>query len=159
MRVTHFTLYRIYNFSILLLYYYISGLFLSTKYIGLHSVVDILVDFEPMYPGFKSRESHEFFFLLLFFLKFFMFFLSLLLQCKFAKSTLLSLPRFSYFITTYDAQASSAFSALIISFMNAKSNIFTSGFANREKNYFWCSFGEIKIDLTLKKSNILYMYF
>ena len=39
--------------------------------------------------------------------------ISLLLQCKFANSTLLSLLRFSYFITPYDAQASSAFSALI----------------------------------------------
>ena len=43
-----------------------------------------------------------------------MFFLSLLLQCKFANSTLLSLLNFSYLITPYDAQASSAFSALII---------------------------------------------
>ena len=44
---------------------------------------------------------------------FFCLFLSLLLQCKFANSTLLSLLSFSYFITPYDAQASSAFSALI----------------------------------------------
>ena len=51
--------------------------------------MDILVDFEPKYPGY-------------------VFFLSLLLQCKFANSTLLSLLRFSYFITPYDAQASSA---------------------------------------------------
>ena len=43
-----------------------------------------------------------------------MFFLSLLSQCKFANSTLLSLLSFSYFITPYDAQASSAFSALIL---------------------------------------------
>ena len=65
------------------------------------------MDFEPMYPGFESRESH--------FFKFFfhVFILSLLLQCKFANSTLLSLLSFSYFITPYDAQASSAFSALI----------------------------------------------
>ena len=42
-----------------------------------------------------------------------MFFLTLLLQCKFANSTLLSLLSFSNFITPYDAQASSAFSALI----------------------------------------------
>ena len=41
------------------------------------------------------------------------FFVSLLLQCKFANSTLLSLVSFTYFITPYDAQASSAFSALI----------------------------------------------
>ena len=39
--------------------------------------------------------------------------LLLLLQCKFANSTLLSLLRFSYFITPFDAQASSALSALI----------------------------------------------
>ena len=69
------------------------------------------MDFEPMCPGFESRESHDFFFIYLFFLMFF--FLSLLLQCKFANSTLLSLLSFSYFITPYDAQASSAFSALI----------------------------------------------
>ena len=48
-----------------------------------------------------------------FYLFFLCFFLSLLLQCKFANSTLLSLLSFSYFITPYDAQASSAFSALI----------------------------------------------
>ena len=42
-----------------------------------------------------------------------MLFLSLLLQCKFANSTLLSLLSFSFFITPYDVQASSAFSALI----------------------------------------------
>ena len=51
-----------------------------------------------------------------------MFFLSLLLQCKFANSTLLSLLSFSNFITPYDAQASSAFSALIIS-----GSLFTEG--------------------------------
>ena len=65
------------------------------------------MDFEPMCPGFESRESHVF-------LCFFYVFLSLLLQCKFANSTLLSLLSFFYFITPYDAQASSAFSALII---------------------------------------------
>ena len=62
-----------------------------------------------MYPGFESRESHDFF--LLFFYYFFIFlcfFLSLLLQCKFPNSTLLSLFRFSYFITPYDAEAASA---------------------------------------------------
>ena len=63
------------------------------------------MDFEPIYPGFESRIFLCFFF--------FFFFLSLLLQCKFANSTLLSLLRFSYFITPYDAQAFSAFSALI----------------------------------------------
>ena len=75
-----------------------------------------------MRPGFKSSKRHFFFFfffLFFFFFYFFnlfifcVFFLSLLLQCKFANSTLLSLLSFSYFITPYDAQASSAFSALI----------------------------------------------
>ena len=67
-----------------------------------------------MRPGFKSRERHIFFFFFLLIYFFYVFFLSLLLQCKFANSTLLSLLSFSYFITPYDAQASSAFSALII---------------------------------------------
>ena len=74
-----------------------------------------------MRPGFKSRKRHLFIYLFFFFFDFFnlfifcvFFFLSLLLQCKFANSTLLSLLSFSYFITPYDAQASSAFSALII---------------------------------------------
>ena len=71
------------------------------------------MNFEPMRPGFKSRELHFFFFFFFYLFIFFMFFLSLLLQCKFANSTLLSLLSFSYFITPYDAQASSAFSALI----------------------------------------------
>ena len=52
--------------------------------------------------------------LMFFFFFFNVYFLSLLLQCKFANSTLLFLLRFSYFITPYDAQASSAFSALTI---------------------------------------------
>ena len=65
------------------------------------------VDPQSMSPEFESRKSHDFFF-------FDVFFLSLLLQCKFANSTLLSLLSFSYFITPYDAQASSAFSALIL---------------------------------------------
>ena len=76
------------------------------------------MDFEPMCPGFESRESHDFFFffflIFLFIYLFMFFFLSLLLQCKFANSTLLSLLSFSYFITPYDAQASNAFSALIL---------------------------------------------
>ena len=41
--------------------------------------------------------------------------------------------------------------------MNTKSGIFTSGEATRKKYCFCCSFAEIKIDLTLKKSNILYI--
>ena len=55
-----------------------------------------------------------FFFFFFFIIFFNVFFLSLLLQCNFANSTLLSLLSFSYFITPYDAQASSAFSALIM---------------------------------------------
>ena len=77
----------------------------------------VLVDFEPMCPGIESRESRDFFFFFFFFFDFFIdffyVFMSLLLQCKFANSTLLSLLSFSYFITPYDAQPSSAFSALI----------------------------------------------
>ena len=53
-------------------------------------------------------------FFLYFFVYFFYVFLSLLLQCKIANSTLLSLLSFSYFITPYDAQAFSSFSALIL---------------------------------------------
>ena len=71
--------------------------------------MDVFGDFEPM---FESRRWHNFFFFFNVFI-FFVFFLSLLLQCKFANSTLLSLLSFSYFITPYDAQACSAFSALI----------------------------------------------
>ena len=69
-----------------------------------------------MCHGFKSRLRQEFFFFFCFFIYLIIFydFLSLLLQCKFANSTLLSLLTFSYFITPYDAQASSAFSALIV---------------------------------------------
>ena len=73
--------------------------------------MDVLLDFEPMCPGFESRELHDFFFD--FYLFIYLFFLLLLLQCNFANLTLLSLLSFSYFITPYDAQASSAFSALI----------------------------------------------
>ena len=68
-----------------------------------------------------------FVFFYFFYLFFFMFFLSLLLQCKFANSTLLSLLSFSNFITPYDAQASSAFSALIFIFT---ADMLTSGFQN-----------------------------
>ena len=42
--------------------------------------------------------------------------------------------------------------------MNTKSGIFTRGFATR-KNTAFLSFGKIQIDLTLKKSNILYVFF
>ena len=88
--------------------------FLSLICIRLLGLVDVEVDFEPMSPGFESRKLHDFFFDLFFFYVFFSF-LSLLLQCKFANSTLLSLLSFSYFITPHDAQAYSAFSALILS--------------------------------------------
>ena len=93
-RVTHFTHYPIYSFSIY-------WLFLSVICIGYHSVMDILVG------GFWTHVSR------VRISKIAWFFLSLLLQCKFANSTLLSLLSFSYFITPYDAQASSALSALI----------------------------------------------
>ena len=85
-RVTHFTLYRIYNFSILLLYYYISGLFLSTKYIGLHSVVDILVDFKlnPCIPGSNLGNRMNIFFIIFFnFLCFFFVIITTVQICKF----------------------------------------------------------------------------
>ena len=65
-----------------------------------------------MYPGFESRESRVFFFLI-FFNVFFCFFFVSIITVQISHSTLLSLPRFSYFITPYDAQASSAFSSLI----------------------------------------------
>ena len=32
--------------------------------------MDILMDFEPMYPGFESRESHEFLFIFFFYVFF-----------------------------------------------------------------------------------------
>ena len=68
-----------------------------------------------MYLGFGSRESHEFFFIIIIFLFiiFFMFFLSLLLQCKF-NITVSTQILLRYFIIPSDAQASSAFSALIL---------------------------------------------
>ena len=69
----------------------------------------------PCVPGSNLGNRMIFFFVDFFIYLFFyvFFFLSLLLQYKFANSTLLSLLSFSYFITPYDAQASSAFSALI----------------------------------------------
>ena len=74
---------------------------------------------DPCVAGLNLGYDMFFFFcfvlvFFIFFIYFFyVFFLSLLLQCKFANSTLLSLLSFSNFITPYDAQASSAFSALI----------------------------------------------
>ena len=68
----------------------------------------------PCVAGSNLGNDMVFFFFFFFFCLFFFYvFLSLLLQCKFANSTLLSLLSFSDFITPYDAQASSAFSALI----------------------------------------------
>ena len=76
-RVTHFTPYPIYNFSIY-------WLFLSVICVGLHSVVDILVDFEPMYPGFESRESRFFIFFYFIFLFYVFFVIIITVQiCKF----------------------------------------------------------------------------
>ena len=44
------------------------------------------------------------------------------------------------------------------SLMNTKTCIFTSGYRHSWKYNIWCSFGEIKFDLTLKKSNcVLYL--
>ena len=40
-----------------------------------------------------------------------------------------------------------------ISFMNTKTCIFTRGYRHSWKYCFWCPFGEIKFDLTLKKNN------
>ena len=105
----------------IVVYVYISNLtqlayFLSL--FGLHSVVDTSVDFHPYFLG--TNLGNRIFFLLIFFLILFFF-------CHFyysANSTLLSLLRFSYFITPYDAQASSLFSALII-FQTCYFNTFT----------------------------------
>ena len=74
-RVTHFTHYPIYNFSIY-------WLFLSIICIGLHSVVDILVELELMCPGFDSRESHEFFFMIFYFFFMFFFFLVIIITVQ-----------------------------------------------------------------------------
>ena len=55
--------------------------------IGLHGVVDVLVDFAPMCPGFESRESLYFilFFFFLFFYLFMGFFVIIITVqiCKF----------------------------------------------------------------------------
>ena len=72
------------------------------------------MDLEPMYPGFKSLESHKFF--LLFFLLFFFY----VFFCHYYYSANLQIQHYglysdspTLFITPYDAHASSAFSALI----------------------------------------------
>ena len=97
-RVSHFTHYPTITLA------YIDYFYLQ------YALASIAVDFGPMCSNLGNRMI--FFFNL--FIYFLCFFLSLLLQCKFVNSTLLSLLSFSYFITPYDAQASSAFSALII---------------------------------------------
>ena len=74
------------------------------------------MDFAPIYPGFEISVIAFFFFVLCFFFFFFFFGGGGGRSCHYyycAKSTLLSLPRFSYFITPYYAQSSSAFRALI----------------------------------------------
>ena len=48
--------------------------------------------------------------------------------------------------------------ANFISLMNTKTCIFTRGYRHSWKYCIWCSFGEIKFDLTQKKSNILYLF-
>ena len=69
---------------------------------------------DPCVPGSNLRKD-RIFFIYLFFLFIYFFFghYYYSANCKFANSTLLSLLSLSYFITPYDAQASSAFSALI----------------------------------------------
>ena len=62
------------------------------------------MDFEPMHLG--SNHGNRIFFYVFFFFFF--------VICYSANSTLLSLLRFSKFIIPCDAQASSAFSALIL---------------------------------------------
>ena len=51
--------------------------------IGLHSVVDILMGSEPMYPGFESRRSHVFFFFFFFFFFNLFYFIYLFFLCFF----------------------------------------------------------------------------
>ena len=114
-RVTHFTHYPNYNLSIYRLFYLKISLGSIAYWISWWTL-------NPCIPGSNLGNRMNFFYHFFIFI-FFYVFLSLLLQCKFAYSILLSLLRFSYFITPYYAQASSAFSALIkcteyISFWN-----------------------------------------
>ena len=75
---------------------------LSVICIELSGRVDSTVAFQPLGYGFASRQPH-----------FLMFFFSLLLlQCEF-NINLMSLLRYFYHFTPYDAQAPSACSALI----------------------------------------------
>ena len=71
------------------------------------------MDFEPMYPGFESRESHVFIYLIFFFLCFFFFFFFFVIIitvqiCKFNITVSTQFLLLDYLITPYDAQASSA---------------------------------------------------
>ena len=79
------------------------------QYNNNHSVVDFLVDSEPMCPGFESRESHDSFFLCFFFV--------IIITVQICEFNITVSTQFSYFITPYDAQASSAFSTLILNGM------------------------------------------
>ena len=51
------------------------GLFLSVIRIGLHGVVDLVVEFESMRPGFETWVLHDFFFFFFFFFCFFYLFI------------------------------------------------------------------------------------
>ena len=57
--------------------------FLSVVRIGLHGVVDVLLDFEPLCPGFEFREPHDLFFYLFIFLCFFFVIIITVQICKF----------------------------------------------------------------------------
>ena len=104
---------------------------LLLRWCGLHILPTLLfitlayfdyfsADFEPKYHGFEYPY---------FFLCFFI--------CYNANSTLLSLLRFSYFIPPYDAQASSAFSALITyaTKRQKQTNVFNSTKCNWRRDH------------------------
>ena len=91
-----------------------------------------------MYPGFDSREAHDFlFFFFMFFFFFFFFVIVITVQIQHYCFLL----RFSYFITPYDAQASSAFSALIFKDFydnNSNNNNLKGLFIQGKKEYHKC---------------------
>ena len=74
-----------------------------------------IVVLQSVYRGFASSWPHALFFYFLFFFLFSFFFFKYFFGHYYysANSILLSLFRFSYFVTPYDAQASSAFRALV----------------------------------------------
>ena len=74
--------------------------------------MDILVDFEPMYPGFESRETGDFF-LLLFQFFYVSFFFVIIITVQICKFNITVSTQILLLITPYDAQASNAFSAFI----------------------------------------------